>query len=283
MDGILLVDKPAGPTSHDVVARARTILGETKIGHAGTLDPPATGLLVLALGRALRILRYMEGHEKEYEFSLRFGRATDTDDASGGTLHETDASGLERPVVEAALERFRGEIRQQPPRVSAVKVGGRRLHEAARRGEALEAPPRTVRIHDLALRTWSPPLAEFRMRCSKGTYVRSLARDLGEVLGVGACVERLRRLVSGPFRVEDSLPPDRPREEFERALLPMDAGLLHLAEARLTTEESELVRQGRPVPRCAAVGGMRLYVGPRFLGVGESDGTSIRPRTVLIG
>lgn len=278
MDGILLIDKPAGPTSHDVVERVRTALGTRRVGHAGTLDPPASGLLVLGVGKALKLLEFMEGHDKEYEFTVLFGRATDTDDATGRTLREADASALARGAVESALARFRGEIDQVPPRYSAVKVGGKRLHEEARKGREVAAPARKVTVHLLELHAWEPPRAEMRLVCSKGTYVRAIARDLGEALGVGACVERLRRTVSGPFRVADAAAPEG---DLSAVLLPPDAGLPGLPEVRLSTEDGRRFEQGQRVQRRAPAGLVRVYVGPRFTGVGESDGSGVRPRKVL--
>ncbi len=275
MDGILLVDKPAGPTSHDIVQRVRRILGEDRIGHAGTLDPPATGLLVMAVGKATKILSFMEEHDKSYDFTIRFGRVTDTDDATGAVLRETDTSGLTRASVAAELDRFRGEIEQVPPRYSSIKVGGQRLHKLARQGKEVVPPTRRVRIHALDLVEWRSPLAEFRMSCSKGTYVRAIARDLG------ASVERLRRTASGPFRIGDAVAADASRSSMEEAMLPSDAGLLHLGEARLSTEEARAFGYGQPVPSSMPEGFVRVYVGPRFAGVGATDGNQLRPRKVL--
>jgi len=281
MDGILLIDKPAGPTSHDIVKGARTILQEEKIGHAGTLDPAAEGLLVLAVGKALKIIQFMGEHDKVYDFTVRFGRVTDTDDATGRVLSEADATGLTREEVEKSLAPFRGEFEQRPPKFSAIKVGGRRMHEAARSGEELDAPARRVTVHELDLTEWNPPLASMTVHCSKGTYVRSLARDIGEALGVGGSVEGLSRTASGPFRREDGVPPGSAREEFEKALLPMDSGLMHLAEIRIATREGHRFSQGQFLERRIAKGVVRVYVGPRFIGVGESDGKTLRPRKVL--
>lgn len=281
MNGILLVDKPPGPTSHDAVEKVRRALGERRIGHAGTLDPPAEGLLVLAVGKAVKVLQYMEDHDKEYEFTVRFGRATDTDDMTGKVLREVDPSGLDRGAVEHALERFRDEISQVPPRYSSVKVDGKRMHRAARRGETLKAPARRVRVRRLELVKWDPPTAALTALCSKGTYVRALARDLGEALGIGACVEHLRRLASGPFRVEDAVPLDLPPGELKAALLPVDAGILHLESVRLSEEDARAFSHGRVVRTRSKEGLVRVYSGEYFIGVAESDGDLLRPRKVL--
>ncbi|MHC4605391.1 MAG: tRNA pseudouridine(55) synthase TruB [Planctomycetota bacterium] len=281
MDGLLLVDKPEGPTSHDVVEHARHLLDEERIGHAGTLDPPAGGLLVLAVGRALKILQFMEDHDKEYDFTVRFGVVTDTDDATGRVLREADPSGLDRAKVEAVLDRFRGKITQVPPRYSAIKKDGKRLHRAARRGEEVRADPRTVHVHSLDLVEWSPPCARFHAACSKGTYVRAIARDLGEALGVGASVESLRRTASGPFRVEDAIDLDRPRREIEQAFLPADAGLGSLLRVKLSKKEAQHFAHGQKIEKPCRKGLARVYDGENFVGVGESDGATLKPRKVL--
>ena len=177
MDGILLVDKPRGKTSHDVVAAVRRERGERRVGHAGTLDPLATGLLVLGLGKALRLLEFLQADDKEYEFEVRLGELTETDDADGAP---SGTGPVPAPAeLEAALARFRGEILQRPPRYSAVKVEGKRLYREARAGREVEAPERKVRVDELVLRSYEPPIARFRVKGSKGLYVRSIARDLG--------------------------------------------------------------------------------------------------------
>jgi tRNA pseudouridine55 synthase len=263
MDGILLVDKPAGKTSHDVVAEVRRELGEPRAGHAGTLDPAATGLLVLALGRALKLVEFME-YDKTYEFEAELGVLTETDDAEGARIGERPVPS--RAELEAALPGLRGEIVQVPPRVSAVKVAGRRLYEYARKGREVEAPARRVRIDELSLLSFEAPRARFRLRGSKGVYVRSVARDLG------GHVVRLRRTVCGPFRVEDAGP----------EILPMDTAVMHLPELRLTTEEALCFHEGQRVDR-EAPGPVRVYCGPRFLGIGDRKEGRLAPRKVILG
>ncbi|HXG61080.1 MAG TPA: tRNA pseudouridine(55) synthase TruB [Planctomycetota bacterium] len=262
MDGILLVDKPAGKTSHDVVQEIRRARGERRVGHAGTLDPMATGLLVVGLGKAVRLLEFLQDLEKTYEFAVELGVRTETDDAEGARVGTGPVPSREE--LERAAARFVGEIAQKPPRYAAVKVRGRKLYEYAREGRAVEAPERRVRVAELALLSYDPPRARFRVRGSKGLYVRSLARDLG-----GHVVE-LRRTAIGPFRVEDAGP----------ELLPPDAAVLHLPEARLSTEEAGRFAAGRPVEREGA-GRVRVYCGPRFLGVGEVREGLLQPRKVL--
>lgn len=263
MDGILLIDKPGGKTSHDVVAAVRRERQERRAGHAGTLDPLATGLLVMALGKALRLLEFTQGWDKTYEFEALLGILTDTDDADGAPTGTAPVP--TRVVLEEAAARLDGEIVQRPPRYSAVKVAGRKLYEYAREGRNVEPPERRVTIHELSLLAYEPPRARFRLRGSKGIYVRSVARDLG------GHVTQLRRTVCGPYRVGDAGPD----------LLPMDTAVMGLAEVRLTTEEAGRFESGRLVPR-AAEGLVRVYCGPRFIGIGEAEGKNLKPRKVIL-
>lgn len=282
MDGLLLIDKDAGKTSHDIVAEVRLALDERRAGHTGTLDPAATGLLVVALGKALKVVPYLEGFDKEYAFTALLGRRTDTDDAGGRVLEERDASGVTRGAVEALLPRFTGRIRQRPPAFSAVRVGGERAYKLARRGGAVEIPEREVTVFEFRLEAFDTPRASFVMRCSKGTYVRAVARDLGEALGCGGCVEALRRLAVGPFRVEGAVRLDRATEaDLKRALLAPDAGLGALPAVVLEPGEAgrfvqgKLLDQGSPAPL------VRVYEGPRFLGIGEEMDGRLKARRVL--
>lgn len=208
LNGILVVDKPAGITSHDVVDRLRRALGVRRIGHAGTLDPPATGVLVVGVGRATRLLRFLEVHDKEYRAEVVFGATTTTQDASGDIVAVRDASALDAAAVEGALAGFVGEIEQVPPMVSALKVGGERLYRKARRGEEVERAPRRVTVHEARIEAFEPgsrPRATIRVRCSKGTYVRALAADLGAALGAGAHLAALRRTAVGPYREDQAI------------------------------------------------------------------------------
>ncbi len=243
----------------DEIRRGR---GERRAGHAGTLDPLATGLLVVALGKALRLVEYLQGHPKTYDVEVELGILTETDDAEGARVEERPVPS--RPELEAASSRLVGEIEQRPPRYSAVKVGGRRLYEYARGGKEFEAPIRRVTVRELALLSYDPPKARFRVRGSKGLYVRSIARDLG------GHVTELRRTAVGPFRVEDAGP----------ALLPVDAAVGHLPEMRLSEEEAGDFVHGRFIARPAA-GIVRVYRDERFLGVGEPSGEGLKPRKVL--
>ena len=263
MDGILLVDKPRGKTSHDVVEEVRRDFGERRVGHAGTLDPLATGLLILALGKAARLLEFARDHDKTYEFEAELGILTETDDAEGARFGKHPLP--DREELEEAAARFVGEIAQRPPRYSAVKVGGMKLYEYARAGREIEVPARHVRVDELTLLSYQPPRARFRLRGSKGLYVRSIARDLG------GHVTELRRLAVGPFRVEDAGP----------EVLPMDTAVMHLPEVRLSTDQAHRFENGASILLDAAPR-VRVYCGPRFIGVGEGTPSGLRPRKVVL-
>jgi len=203
--GILAIDKPAGWTSHDVVARLRRVTGVRRIGHAGTLDPLATGVLVVCIGAATRLSDYLMAGRKRYLATLRLGVETDSWDADGEVVARGDASQVTRETFEAALAGFEGEIAQIPPMYSALKRGGQPLYRLARRGEQVALEPRQVTIQSIALVTWDHPHATIDLTCSKGAYVRSLAHDLGAQLGCGAHLIALRRLASGRFAIEDAV------------------------------------------------------------------------------
>jgi tRNA pseudouridine55 synthase len=229
LDGLLVVDKPAGPTSHDAVARVRRALGERRIGHTGTLDPAATGVLCLVLGRATRLAQFLSSSDKTYEAVVRFGFATDTGDADGRATRASGASGMPaRDAVEAALDAFRGTFMQQPPAFSAKKIGGRRSHELARararagetgdRGDLADLPaPVGVTVHRLDIVGLEADRVTLRVHCSAGFYVRSLAHDLGERLGVGAHLVALRRTRSGDVTLETAIPLDAVERDPARA------------------------------------------------------------------
>ncbi|MDN5856185.1 MAG: tRNA pseudouridine(55) synthase TruB, partial [Actinomycetia bacterium] len=217
-DGLVIVDKPSGWTSHDVVRRVRRLAGTRKVGHAGTLDPMATGVLVLGVNRATRLLGHLMLTEKAYTATVRFGAATTTDDAEGELVSEADASRLRRCDVEAVLDGFRGEIEQVPSTVSAIKVDGKRAYARARAGEdvTLAARPVTIdRLDILDVRTEGPYAdVDVQVVCSSGTYVRALARDIGEVLDVGAHLTALRRTRVGPFGVGAARTLDELADDF---------------------------------------------------------------------
>ena len=199
LSGILVVDKPAGWTAHDVVARVRRLTGERRVGHAGTLDPAATGVLPVCVGEATKVVEYLSASGKTYLAAVLLGTVTDTDDLDGWNIAEQDASGISHEMIEAQLPQFTGEITQIPPAYSAVHVDGKRAYALARAGQTVEMPSRIVNVQRLTLVAWEPPVAWLVVDCGAGTYVRALARDLGAALSCGATLARLVRLRSGPF------------------------------------------------------------------------------------
>lgn len=208
VNGFLLVDKPVGPTSHDIVDAARRALGIRKIGHAGTLDPFASGLLVLAVGNATKEISKFVGLDKAYEATLRLGATSDTMDRTGAVTEQEDCAPVSREAFEAALAKFRGDLEQVPPMYSAKKVGGRKLYELAREGKEIERKPVRVTIHELELLDYAWPTARVRTRVSSGTYIRALAHDIGAALGCGAYLEELRRTRVGSFDAKDAVKPE---------------------------------------------------------------------------
>lgn len=253
--GLLLVDKPTGPTSHTVVAIVRRGTGEKRIGHTGTLDPLATGLLVLCLGTATRLSEYLLHKDKRYLARVRFGQATTTYDADGEVTAVSDRL-PDQARVEAALGPWRGPVLQTPPAYSAIKRGGQKAYELARRGEAVDLAPRPVTIHALTLTAWAPPECELEVWCSAGTYIRSLAHDLGQALGCGAHLTGLRRTAAGPFTLDAAVPLDALQDEFasgawERHLRPADAALPEWPALPLTAAEVRRVQTGQFLPLTA--------------------------------
>jgi tRNA pseudouridine55 synthase len=295
LDGILLVAKPAGCTSHDVVAVVRRLTGVRRVGHGGTLDPFATGVLPVFLGRATRLVEYHMADDKAYRATLVFGARSTTDDLDG-VLAPTEAPPPTRETVEAALGGFLGEIVQVPPDYSAVHVGGRRAYELARRGDKPELRPRSVVIHEIRLVEWEAtdplrPSAILDVRCGAGTYIRALARDLGEGLGCGAYLGALTRTASGPFRLEDAHPLEVVREALaagrpERLLLAPDAGLEAIPRATLPPDDlAALVRgqvvrhRGAPLPRDL----LRVVdEDGRLVAIARVDGARIHPDKVFV-
>jgi len=256
VDLAVALNKEPRVTSHDIVQRMRRALRTRAIGHAGTLDPFATGVLVVLTGRATKVARFLTGADKSYEADVLLGRVTDTDDCTGHVL-DTRPVDVTREEVEAALGRFRGVITQIPPRISAVWVAGERMYRRARRGEDVVPPPRTVTVHRLFLTGMDGPRVSLLLECSSGTYVRSIARDLGEALGTGASLERLVRLHVGPFGLSDALPSVEltlpgARERVERYGKTIEEALLFLPGAMLSADEAERLTHGHP-PRASAI------------------------------
>ncbi|HVF03883.1 MAG TPA: tRNA pseudouridine(55) synthase TruB [Frankiaceae bacterium] len=224
--GLLVVDKPSGWTSHDVVARVRRLAGTRRVGHAGTLDPMATGVLVLGVEKATRLLGHLTLHDKRYDATIRLGAETSSHDADGEVVAEADPSGVTEEAVRAAVAGLAGELDQVPPAVSAISVGGVRSYARVRRGEEVELPPRRVTVHAFELLGFRPgPRAEadVTVHCSAGTYVRALARDLGAALGVGGHLTALRRTASGPYALPAPTPDDLDRDGVTAHLVPLSA------------------------------------------------------------
>lgn len=251
MNGVILIDKPAGPTSHDVVARLRRTSGQRSVGHAGTLDPAATGLLVLMLGKATRLSNLLTGHDKTYDATIRFGWRTTTDDAEGdvtGVRHDGPLPSEE--AISTALDRMRGSFDQMPPRFSAKRVDGTQAYRLARKDAPVDLKPARVTLHDWQWLGRSDDTVSVRLTTSAGFYVRSLARDLGEALGCGAHLAALRRLRSGHFDVADALPLESAESAgagLENRLIPMADALPGLPAVRLTEAGLIRVRHGNPV------------------------------------
>jgi tRNA pseudouridine55 synthase len=250
--GLVVVDKPPGGTSHDVVARCRRIFAQRRIGHAGTLDPDATGVLLVGLGQATRLLQFLSGLPKRYSAEVVMGVATSTLDSSGQVTGRWDMSAVDLAEARAAAATLTGDILQVPPMVSALKVGGRRLHELARAGVEVERPPRPVRVSKFEVLDRSSgdpgPVFEIDVECSSGTYVRSLAADLGSLLGGGAHLRRLRRHAVGPFTVEDAVSLEQLAVAPSGHLLPPAQALRGMPRAVVDDEVAATVAHGRVLP-----------------------------------
>jgi len=250
MEGFLNLNKPAGPTSHDLVSLVRRLLRQRRVGHGGTLDPLATGVLPIGLGRATRLLSFLQEGQKVYRADILLGVSTTTYDAEGEVTAERPVPLLERPEVEAALAPFLGEVEQVPPPFSAVWREGRRLYQRARAGELVVPSPRRVRVDRLELLTWERPRLVVEVTCGRGTYIRSLAHDLGGRLGCGAHLARLVRLRVGPFRLEEALTPEAlsaavAEGRLEKGLLPMDVPVRHWPAAEVRGAQLEALLAGR--------------------------------------
>ena len=288
--GLIIVDKPVGPTSHQVVAIVRKGTGIRKVGHAGTLDPRASGVLVLCLGAATRLSEYLSATTKEYEATVRFGISTRTFDSDGEITRQSGRNPTRREI-EQCLPRFRGLLEQQPPPFSAIKVQGRKAYEIARAGDDPELAPRTVNITRLELRSYQPPDLALRIECSAGTYIRSLAQDLGEQLGTGAHLAGLRRTRAGPFRLEQATPwpmleVGMMTDKWERYVLPPTEALPELTAVVVPPEGVEAIRFGHPIPTASPSSGMAKAVdgGGELIAILEAvdNGKLWHPRKVFL-
>jgi tRNA pseudouridine55 synthase len=282
IDGVLVVDKPSGPTSHAVVARVRKLL-HTKTGHLGTLDPAATGVLPLVLGRATRLARFMQLADKEYLATIRLGRATDTYDGDGRTVSERPVPEITPDRIDQLLSQFQGEVSQIPPMFSAVKVAGERLYRAARRGETRERPKRTVSIFRLELVDKRTESWDLRIHCSSGTYIRTVAHDIGELLGCGAHLEKLRRTRSGNYDLSLAVQLEKVGDSWQRALLPIDKLLPDLPAVPVNSVLTEMILHGNPVEHEGTVEGeyCRLIHENLLIAIGRVEGPLIQPKVVL--
>jgi tRNA pseudouridine55 synthase len=293
--GILIIEKGPGVSSFHAVAHLRRVLRAPKVGHGGTLDPGATGVLPILVNEATKLTPYFVDHDKEYLATVRLGVATDTQDLSGTVLRSSPVPALTAGEIEAALRRFVGTIRQVPPMYSALHHGGRRLYELARQGVEVEREPREVQIQSLTLESVALPSFTLRVVCGRGTYVRTLCCDLGDALGPGAALERLVRTRVGPYRLEDALPwalvgeaPD-PAVFWDR-LLPPDSVLAGRPKVTLDAGTAEALLHGQAVPVPAADAGargvVRVYTTDEaFLGVGRvvEGGERVKPERILHG
>lgn len=289
MDGVLVIDKPSGPTSFDVVRQVRSLLRLKKVGHTGTLDPMATGVLPLCLGEATKVAGFITEGDKAYDATVRLGAETDTQDAEGQVTARAPVPPLTPALLEAALARFRGAFDQVPPMYSAVKVGGKRLYELARAGEEVERAARRITVYELVLRDYSADRLQLSVRCSKGFFVRTLAFDLGRALGCGAHLEALRRTNSGPFTLAQALPlADLPALAKEGSLaprlVPMAAALVDMPEVRVGVAEAQRVSHGVPVEVPAGTPGRVRVTGPdgALLAVAEVVAGLLRYLRVLV-
>lgn len=288
MNGVLNIDKPGGMTSHDVVARVRRLARLKRVGHAGTLDPDATGVLLVCLGPATRIADFLADEGKSYRATLALGRTTTTEDASGETLAEADASGVTEASLRDALPRFIGDILQVPPMVSAVHHEGKRLYELARQGVTVERAARPVHVSDIRLVGFSPgPLARATLDvdCGKGTYIRTLCADIGQVLGVGGHMADLRRTRVGAFTIGDARPLEQVTElNVAEWLTSPSAALATLPAQVVAGSEEEDVRHGRTLATLLETGTVARIVTPadQLLALGRAEDRRLQPFKVFV-
>lgn len=253
VSGVLVLDKPVGMTSHDVVQVIRRGIGIRRAGHTGTLDPRASGVLVILIGPAVRLSEYVSAADKRYQATIRLGSSTDTFDSEGTVTGTASYLEITEDEFDTVLQEFVGEIEQVPPPYSAIKVDGRRAYDRARKGEEVNLEPRKINVYSLELLEWAPPEAVIDVHCSSGTYVRSLANDLGEKLGSGAHLVGLRRTRSGQFTLKDAVPLRRLQESFVagnwyKYLIPAAEALSDWPSVELDADQVELIRHGHRVP-----------------------------------
>jgi len=288
--GILRLDKPVGPTSHDMVARVRRALGTRRVGHTGTLDPFASGLLLMCVGPATRLSEVLTGMPKSYEAEAVLGVQTDTDDTEGTpVMVRAGVESLDEAMLDSVLASFHGQILQRPPPFSAKKIGGEAAYLKARRGEVVDLLPVAVEVYSIQRLSWAPPLLRFKVTCSSGTYVRGIARDVGEVLGVGAHLSALRRTAIGPHGVEGAVSGDHLDDPgaLVAAWLPLRMALSHLAAVDVGEEELERLRRGQSiqgdgVPDLKGNPQVALFHHDVLVALAESRDGLLHPRKVLV-
>jgi tRNA pseudouridine55 synthase len=286
LHGFLTIDKPAGMTSHDVVARVRRVARQKRVGHGGTLDPAATGVLPIGLGEATRLLEYLVEGRKRYLATIELGRTTTTDDAEGATLVEQPVPALTCEDLRDALATFTGTVMQVPPMYSAIQIEGRRLYDLARRGEEVELVARPVEIDQITLLDWQSPRLMVEISCGKGTYIRSLARDLGAALGCGAHLASLRRSAVGPLSLETAVPLATIEQEPEALsgyLLSPEAAVAHVRCLELDEVSTRRVEHGLPLEMEPGVAGeiARAHASGKLLALLRYDGAAWRPFKVF--
>ncbi len=283
MDGLLIIDKPVGPTSHDVVYQAKRLLKAAKIGHTGTLDPLASGVLPLLVGRATRLARFFQGEDKEYVAEIELGTATDTCDREGRVISQAPVPELSRERLAEIFSQFQGEIRQQPPVYSAIKVQGRKLYELARRQVEITPPDRTVTIRMLELLDWAGGKMRIRVECSAGTYIRSLARDIGERIGCGAFLSALERTRSGAFDRSNAAQLSELAVSWPRLLIPLESLLPDLPRIDLDEPTATRVRHGNAITAGPVTCGShcRLFHAGHLVAIARPAGTLVHPDIVL--
>jgi len=282
MDGLIIIDKPVGPTSHDVVYKAKRLL-KTKVGHTGTLDPLASGVLPLLLGRATRLARFFQGEGKEYLADIELGTCTDTCDREGRVISQAPVPELSEERLVRVLSGFQGEIRQQPPVYSAIKVQGRKLYELARRQEEVTPPERSVEIHTLELLQWGGGKMRLRVECSAGTYIRSLARDIGERIGCGAFLAALDRTRCGAFHHSDAVLLSDLADSWHDRLVPLENLLPELPRIDLNEADAARVRHGNPITAEATISSAycRFFENGRLVAIGRCAGKLFQPDVVF--
>ena len=260
MNGIVIVDKPRDWTSQDVTARLRRVFNTRRIGHGGTLDPMATGVLPVFVGRATRGVEFFEHAEKIYEATLRLGVTTDTEDITGAVLEEREVCVSEQAFLDI-LPKFRGKIQQIPPMYSAIKVDGKKLYDLARQGKEVERNPREIEIFELTCLEFAGNTARLRIHCSKGTYIRTLCKDIGAALGCGGCMETLRRVQAGEYTIEEAVPLAEllETEEPEKYLRPVDSMFCNYPEVTLTPKQEIRCRNGNSFSIALSDGTYRVY------------------------